>query len=155
MTLRVLLVDKSKTMRKIIRMSLAAVGEPDAVEAGNGDEALQGLKENEFDLVMTDWDMPDRSGLDLIHAIRAHCWHVPVVTMSTDLNRRRIMAAIDAGASEHLVKPFSPQIRIKLGKLLEVVVEQLDRGAVALCPDRKREEGEEEQESDQDGSEVE
>ena len=70
MTLRVLVADDSSTMRKIIIRSLLAVGAPGATEAADGAEAVALFKPGAFDLVLTDWNMPGKSGLEVVQAIR-------------------------------------------------------------------------------------
>lgn len=117
MSLRVLVADKSKTMRKIILLALESIGESSVVEASNGQEAIDRFESQEFDLVMTDWDMPGKTGLQFLKAIRRSGSEVPVVMLSTNLNRQRVLSAIEAGASHYLIKPFTPETRIELAKI--------------------------------------
>ena len=69
MSAKVLVADDSSTMRKIILRSLAAVGVPEAVEAGNGDQAIAAFQQEPFDLVLTDWNLSGRSGLEVVQEI--------------------------------------------------------------------------------------
>ncbi|HEV2971596.1 MAG TPA: response regulator [Pirellulales bacterium] len=118
MALKVLLVDDSSTMRKIILRSLAAVGIPEAVEAGDGNEALARFGEQPFDLVLTDWNMPNKSGIELTRDIRATGSKVPVFMITTEAEKGRVIEAIQAGISDYLVKPFTAEVlREKLSKL--------------------------------------
>jgi len=118
MSLNVLVADDSSTMRKIIIRSLQAVGVPDAVEAKDGAEAVDRFKEGGIDLVLTDWNMPNKSGLEVVQDIRAVNKEVPIVMITTEAEKRRVVEAIQAGVSDYLVKPFdSDALREKLTKL--------------------------------------
>ncbi len=77
MGIRVLMADDSKTMRTIIRRSLQAVGVTEATEAGDGNEAISLFKPGEFDLVLTDWNMPGQPGIEVARAIRARMRKFP------------------------------------------------------------------------------
>jgi len=117
MSVRVLVADDSNTMRKIIMRSLAAVGVPSAVEAADGNEAVQTFIAGQFDLVLTDWNMPGKSGLEVIKEIRAKDAKVPIIMITTEAEKSRVMQAIQAGVTDYLVKPFTPDtLREKLEK---------------------------------------
>lgn len=117
MSARVLVADDSSTMRKIILRSLQAVGVPGAVEAGDGVEALKVFKPGEFDLVLTDWNMPNKNGLELIQEIRKIDQNVKIIMVTTEAEKSRVMEAIQAGVSDYLVKPFTAEtLREKLEK---------------------------------------
>jgi two-component system chemotaxis response regulator CheY len=114
---RVLVADDSSTMRKIILRSLQAVGIPEAVEAGDGAEAVTLFIPGEFDLVLTDWNMPGKTGLEVIQEIRAKDAKVPIIMVTTEAEKGRVMQAIQAGVSDYLVKPFTAEtLREKLEK---------------------------------------
>ncbi len=114
--MNVLIVDDSNTMRKIILRSLQAVGIPQAVEAGDGAEGLEKFQQQHFDLVLTDWNMPIKSGLDLVRGIRALGSQVPIIMVTTEAEKGRVIEAIQAGVSDYLVKPFTAEtLREKLG----------------------------------------
>ena len=114
---RVLVVDDSNTMRRFIIKSLQAVGVPSAVEAEDGNEALQVFRQSEFDLVLTDWKMPGKSGLDVVREIRRIDADIPIMMVTTESDRESVVEAIDAGVSDYLVKPFdSDTLRDKLEK---------------------------------------
>jgi two-component system chemotaxis response regulator CheY len=117
MSARVLVADDSSTMRKIIIRSLNTVGVPSAVEAANGDEALEMFKPGDFDLVLTDWNMPGKNGLEVIQEIRKQDADVRIIMVTTETERSRVMQAIEAGVSDYLVKPFTADtLREKLQK---------------------------------------
>ena len=117
MPTKVLVADDSSTMRKIILRSLAAVGVPDATEAGDGDEAIATFQTAEFDLVLTDWNMPGKNGLEVVQAIRKLNKDVPIIMVTTEAEKSRVLEAIQAGVSDYLVKPFTADtLREKLEK---------------------------------------
>lgn len=117
MDTRVLVADDSSTMRKIILRSLSAVGIPSAVEAADGQEAVDKFKPGEFDLVLTDWNMPNKTGLEVIAEIRAMDATVPIIMVTTEAEKSRVLEAIQAGVSDYLVKPFTADmLREKLEK---------------------------------------
>lgn len=108
--MRVLLADDSGTMRTIIRRSLEAVGVMGAVEAADGLQALELFKGGGFDLVLTDWNMPGKTGIDLARDIRALDKTVPIVMITTEAEKTRVLEAIQAGVSDYLVKPFTTEV---------------------------------------------
>ena len=117
MAIRVLVADDSSTMRKIILRSLQAVGVPSAVEAADGEEAVKIFKPGEFDLVLTDWNMPGKSGLEVIQEIRKIDKDVKIMMVTTEAEKSRVMEASQAGVSDYLVKPFTADtLREKLEK---------------------------------------
>mgnify|MGYP000868635865 CR=1 FL=1 len=117
MSARVLVADDSSTMRKIIIRSLQAVGIPTATEAADGNEAVAMFKPGEFDLVLTDWNMPGKTGLEVVQAIRGQDPKVPIIMVTTEAEKARVMATIQAGVSDYLVKPFTADtLREKLEK---------------------------------------
>jgi two-component system chemotaxis response regulator CheY len=119
MSLKVLVADDSSTMRKIILRSLAAVGVPEAVEAGDGGEAFELYQQGGFDLILTDWNMPKKTGLELIQDIRRADQATPIIMVTTEAERTRVVAAIQAGCNDYLVKPFTADmLREKLSKYL-------------------------------------
>jgi two-component system chemotaxis response regulator CheY len=117
MSTRVLVADDSSTMRKIILRSLSAVGIPSAVEAADGDEAINMFNPGDFDLVLTDWNMPGKNGLEVITEIRKQDAEVPIIMVTTEAEKSRVLEAIQAGVSDYLVKPFTADtLREKLEK---------------------------------------
>jgi two-component system chemotaxis response regulator CheY len=104
---KVLVVDDSGTMRKIIIRSLNAVGFNDTVEAGDGNEGLAAFKKTPVDLVLTDWNMPNKTGLEMVRDIRAINADVPIFMITTEAEKGRVVEAIQAGITDYLVKPFT------------------------------------------------
>jgi two-component system chemotaxis response regulator CheY len=118
MSAKVLVADDSKTMRKIISRSLEAVGVSSITEAADGLQAVDLFKLNPFDLVLTDWNMPGKTGLEVIREIRAKNGTVPIIMITTEAEKSRVMEAIQAGVTDYLVKPFAADtLREKLDKL--------------------------------------
>jgi two-component system, chemotaxis family, chemotaxis protein CheY len=117
MSARVLVADDSSTMRKIILRSLQAVGVGETVEAADGSEAVSLFQPGQFDLVLTDWNMPGKTGLEVVQEIRAKDAKVPIIMVTTEAEKDRVMQAIQAGVSDYLVKPFTADtLREKLEK---------------------------------------
>lgn len=122
MSTNVLVADDSGTMRKIIIRSLNAVGIKSVVEAADGEQAVAMFKPNTFDLVLTDWNMPGKTGLEVIQEIRTQDTKVPIIMITTEAEKRRVLEAIQAGVTDYLVKPFTPDtLREKLDKHMTVV----------------------------------
>jgi two-component system chemotaxis response regulator CheY len=121
MSITVLVADDSATMRKIIIRSLNAVGISSVVEAPDGSQAVSLFKPGEFHLVLTDWNMPGKSGLEVIKEIRARDAQVPIIMITTEAERSRVIQAIQAGVTDYLVKPFTAEtLREKLDKHVTV-----------------------------------
>ena len=118
--MKFLVVDDSATMRRIVINSLQRIGFNDVVEAGDGREAL-----DQFDasvkFVITDWNMPNMSGIDLARSLRARDdgKTVPILMVTTRSVREDIVAAVEAGVNNYIVKPFTPQVlKEKIDQLL-------------------------------------
>lgn len=109
--MRFLVVDDSATMRRIVVNSLNRIGFADTVEAGDGEEALQRFGP-EIGCVITDWNMPKMTGLDFVRGLRAHPHgtSVPILMVTTRSVREDILAAIEAGVNNYIVKPFTPAV---------------------------------------------
>ena len=115
--MRILIVDDSSTMRRIIINTLNKIGYSDYVEASNGREAVDKLADGSIGLVITDWNMPEMSGLDLVKAVRANdqTRHIPLLMVTTNAAQEHIDQAIEAGVTNYLSKPFTPDtIRDKI-----------------------------------------
>lgn len=115
-----LVIDDSSTMRLILTRFLAKMGFQ-VVEAANGREALQRLREmGRADLVLVDWNMPEMNGVDFVRSVRAdHSFdHLPLVMVTTNTELEHVAEALEAGANEYVMKPFTMDvIREKLGLL--------------------------------------
>ena len=110
--MKILLVDDSTTMRRIQINVLAKLGSHELLEACDGVKALEVLeKEGPVDLVITDWNMPNMDGLTLLRAIREKYDKLPVVMITTEAEKVKIIEAIKCGVDAYVVKPFTPQVR--------------------------------------------
>lgn len=107
--MKLLLVDDSGTMRAIQKRCLFKLGvaEDDIVEADNGQAGLDAFEAEHFDIVLTDWNMPVMDGLTLLKEIRSRDKDVPIVMITTEAERTRVVTAIENGVSDYLVKPFT------------------------------------------------
>ena len=120
--LKFLVVDDFSTMRRIVRNLLKELGYINADEAEDGAVALQRLKGGGFDFVVTDWNMPNMDGLQLLQAVRADpaLKHLPVLMITAEAKRENIIAAAQAVASGYIVKPFTAAtLGEKLAKIFE------------------------------------
>lgn len=110
--MRLLLVDDSGTMRAIQKRCFLKLGIAEAgiVEAANGQAAIELFAAQDFDLVVTDWNMPVMDGLTLLKEIRKRNKDVPVIMVTTESEKSRVVAAIQEGVSDYLVKPFSQEV---------------------------------------------
>lgn len=108
--MRILVVDDSSTMRRIIINALNKAGYSDYIEAGNGREGVEKLAGGPVDLIITDWNMPEMSGLDFIKAVRANdqTKGIPAVMVTTNASQDDITQAMEAGVNNYVVKPFTP-----------------------------------------------
>ncbi|MCU0708298.1 MAG: response regulator [Pirellula sp.] len=119
--MKVLVADDSGVMRKIISRSLNAVGVTDIVEATDGQDAIQKFIDDTFDMILTDWNMPNKSGLELVTEIRALGSSVPIIMITTEAQKSQVIAAIQAGVNDYLTKPFEAEdLRAKLDKFVVV-----------------------------------
>ncbi len=119
MSVKALVADDSGTMRKIIIRSLNAVGVTDITEAADGEEAVNRFNGGQFDLVLTDWNMPNKTGLEVIESIRGQGSQVPIIMITTEGEKRRVLDAIRAGVTDYMVKPFdNDTLRQKIQKVL-------------------------------------
>lgn len=104
----VLVVDDFATMRRIISNVLKQLGFENILEAEDGTKALQVLETEKVDFVITDWNMPQMSGLDLLKAIRASedKKDIPVLMVTAEAMQENIMKAAQAGVNNYIIKPF-------------------------------------------------
>jgi len=122
--MRILVVDDFSTMRRIVRNLLIDLGvRPKSIqEADDGNNAMAILRNVRFDLVITDWNMPNMSGIDLLRSIRE--WDktktLPVLMVTAENNREQIIAAAQAGVNGFVVKPFSAAtLEQKINRIFE------------------------------------
>ena len=106
--MKVLTVDDSATMRRIIKNQLKQSGVEDVDEAANGREALLLLDRKQYDLLITDWNMPEMCGLDLVMEVRKSepLKKLPILMITTVSAKEDIVNALKAGVNNYVVKPF-------------------------------------------------
>ncbi|HNA28720.1 MAG TPA: chemotaxis response regulator CheY [Thiobacillaceae bacterium] len=120
--LKFLVVDDFSTMRRIVRNLLKELGYTNVDEAEDGAVGLQKLKGGDFQFVVTDWNMPVMTGIDMLKAIRADptLKHLPVLMITAEAKKENIIEAAQSGASGYIVKPFTAAtLEEKLGKIFE------------------------------------
>ena len=108
--LNVLVVDDSKTMLRIIKNTLSRIGVKDIETAENGLEAVELIKKTKFDIILTDWNMPEMNGYELVLHIRKKDKNIPIVMITTEGGKIEVIKALKAGVSNYIVKPFTPSI---------------------------------------------
>jgi len=120
--MKFLVVDDFSTMRRIIRNLLKELGFTNVDEAEDGVAALAKLRGGGFEFVVSDWNMPNMTGIELLRAIRADAdlKHLPVLMVTAEAKKENIIEAAQAGASGYVVKPFTAAtLDEKLGKILQ------------------------------------
>ena len=117
-----LVVDDFSTMRRIVRNLLKELGYTNVDEAEDGVQALQKLRSDQFDFVVSDWNMPNMDGLTMLQEIRKDpaLSKLPVLMVTAEAKKENIIAAAQAGANGYVVKPFTAAtLDEKLGKIFE------------------------------------
>lgn len=107
--MRVLIVDDSKTMRSIIRMILANQGITAIEEACDGADAMSKAGGFKPDLILLDWNMPTMNGIEFLREYRTQGNETPVIMVTTESEKPRVLEAIKAGVNSYVVKPFTPE----------------------------------------------
>ena len=107
--MKILVVDDFSTMRRIVRNLLKELGFTNVHEAEDGIDALKKLRAETFDFVVSDWNMPNMTGIDLLREIRKDptLKHLPVLMVTAEAKKENIIEAAQAGASGYVVKPFT------------------------------------------------
>jgi two-component system, chemotaxis family, chemotaxis protein CheY len=120
--MNVLVVDDAATMRRIVRSLLRELGLKNIREAEDGEMALEDLKRQKADLVVSDWAMPKMTGIELLRAIRQDeaLKDTPVLMVTAESKKENIMEAVQAGVNNYIVKPFnSKTLEEKLSKIFK------------------------------------
>lgn len=120
--MKILVVDDFSTMRRIIKNLLRELGFTNTQEADDGNTALPMLKDGDFELLITDWNMPGMEGIDLLKAVRADpkLASLPVMMVTAEQKKEQIVMAAQAGVNGYIVKPFTAgTLKEKLDKIFE------------------------------------
>jgi two-component system, chemotaxis family, chemotaxis protein CheY len=120
--MRILIVDDFSTMRRIVKNLLNDLDFSNTAEAEDGNAALTALRGSKFDFVITDWNMPGMTGIELLRAIRADAAlaKLPVLMVTAEAKREQIIEAAQAGVNGYIIKPFTAQtLEEKLNKVFE------------------------------------
>ncbi|MHB8069463.1 MAG: response regulator [Desulfobaccales bacterium] len=120
MNMKVLVVDDFATMRKIVRNILKQIGFTNIVEADDGAHALEVIKEDKIDFVVTDWNMPNMTGLELLKNIRAteKAKDTPVLMVTAEGLADNVVDAVKAGVDNYIVKPFTAEtVQVKIEQI--------------------------------------
>ncbi len=120
--IRILIVDDMSTMRRVIKSIMSQLGYSNLDEAENGKEALSKLESGHYDFVLTDWNMPEMDGLELVKAIRQHpnLKDLPVLMVTAEAKKENVLEALKAGVNNYIVKPFTAEtLKEKIEKIFK------------------------------------
>lgn len=111
--MKLLVVDDSSTMRRIIKNTLNRLGYKDILEGADGVEGWNALDTNpDIEMLITDWNMPEMNGLELVKKVRADARFsdMPIIMVTTEGGKAEVITALKAGVNNYIVKPFTPQV---------------------------------------------
>lgn len=120
--MKIMVVDDMSTMRRIVKNLLKQLGYGNVEEAENGQEALNKLRADKYGFVVSDWNMPVMSGIELLRAIRGDesLKAIPVLMVTAEAQKENIIEAVQAGVSNYVVKPFTAEIlQEKMSKIFK------------------------------------
>jgi two-component system, chemotaxis family, chemotaxis protein CheY len=111
MNMNVLVVDDFATMRRIVRSSLKSLGFKNVIEAEDGKVALKELEKDKIGLIISDWNMPNMTGIEFLRAVRSddRFKDTPFIMVTAEGQKQNIVEAVNAGVSNYIIKPFSPE----------------------------------------------
>jgi two-component system chemotaxis response regulator CheY len=119
--MKIMIVDDYSTMLRILRNLLRQLEFNNVDEANNGDDALQKLREGQYNLIISDWNMTPMTGLDLLKNVRADAKlkHIPFIMVTAESKTDNVIAAKQAGVSNYIVKPFNAEtLKSKMASVL-------------------------------------
>ncbi len=110
--IKILVVDDMSTMRRIIKNLLNQLGYKNIDEAEDGIAGLQKLRNGKYDFVVTDWNMPNMTGLEMVQEIRKdpNLKHLPILMVTAEAKKENVIMAIKAGVNNYIVKPFPAEV---------------------------------------------
>jgi two-component system chemotaxis response regulator CheY len=111
LNMKILAVDDFSTMRRIVRNILRQLGYNNIAEAEDGASALEHLKQNKVDFIISDWNMPHMTGLELLKAVRAdaNLKDIPILLITAEALKENVMEAVKSGVNGYIVKPFTAE----------------------------------------------
>ena len=119
---RILIVDDSASMRQIVKLILQSLGFTNMEEAEDGREALESIRSQRFELVLSDCNMPNMNGIELLSALRqdSELHDIPFIVMTSTDQKESLLEMVKAGASDYIEKPFQADaLKAKLAKFLD------------------------------------
>ncbi|MDY6824206.1 MAG: chemotaxis response regulator CheY [Thermodesulfobacteriota bacterium] len=119
-SLKILVVDDFSTMRRIVKNILKQLGFTNITEADDGTTAWEELQKNKFDLIISDWNMPKMTGLDLLKKVREddQLKDIPFLMVTAEAQKQNVVEAVKAGVTNYIVKPFTAEgVTEKLEKI--------------------------------------
>ncbi|RMG01633.1 MAG: chemotaxis protein CheY [Nitrospirae bacterium] len=124
--MKILVVDDFSTMRRIVKNVLKQIGYSNIDEAEDGADALNKLRSRRYDFVVSDWNMPNMDGLELLKQIRAdeNLKSIPVMMVTAEAEKDKVITAIKAGVNNYIVKPFTAET---LKQKMEQIYERLNK----------------------------
>jgi two-component system, chemotaxis family, chemotaxis protein CheY len=113
--LRILVVDDHALTRSMVQSILRSAGYSEVIHADNGEHAIRRLGEQRMDLVVCDWNMPTVSGIDVLRFMRKNddYQNIPFIMLTAEAYRKNVKEAIDAGVTDYVVKPFTPEVLLE------------------------------------------
>jgi len=124
--MKLLVVDDSSTMRRIIKNTLSRLEYEDVLEGEDGVQGWNTLNQNpDIGMLITDWNMPEMNGLELVKKVRADSrfTDLPIIMVTTEGGKAEVITALKAGVNNYIVKPFTPQVlKEKLSAVLGVAL---------------------------------
>ncbi|OPL16155.1 MAG: histidine kinase [delta proteobacterium ML8_D] len=120
--MKILIVDDFATMRKVVRNLLRQIGYQNVSEAEDGVDALKQLRSQKIEFIISDWNMPNMTGIELLRAVRAdnELRHLPFLMVTAESLKENVVEAVKAGVSNYIVKPFTAEVLSeKIKKILE------------------------------------
>lgn len=121
--IHILIVDDVMSARRVVKRQLERFGYKSFSEGNHGGEALEVLKKEKINLIISDWSMPQFNGIDLLNAVRADAFHksIPFIMITSTADREDIVDAVKRGVSDYIVKPFTTEL---LGEKVKLVLDK-------------------------------
>ena len=120
--MKILVVDDFSTMRRIVKNLLKQLGYENIDEAEDGEQALAKLRANRFQFVVSDWNMPNMTGIELLKNVRndPELKSLPFLMVTAEAEKEKVVEAIKAGVNNYIIKPFTAEIlKEKMDKIFE------------------------------------